>query len=94
MLYKNLPENELKSVMFQRMLLDWLAAFVFFLKGEWEASRAVVRARKQYKRLRPRFESDRLENLRHTINKNIPERSVYSILWMHKIKGIKFFSQL
>ena len=94
MLYKNLPEKELKVVMMQRRLLDWLAAAVFFLKGDWDASRAVVNARRQFNRLRPRFEADRLNNLQQTVNHHIPERNVYSILWKHKVMRIKRFSQL
>ena len=94
MLYKNLPANELTSVMFQRTFLDWIAAVVFFLKGDIGAARAVSRARKQYKRLRPRFEADRKENLRLTIKEDIPERYHFSILWKNKVRGIKFFSDL
>lgn len=94
MLYKNLPENELYQVMFQRTILDWIAAVVFFLKGDFGAARAVARARKQYKRLRPRFKQDRLENLKLTTNPEIAERFSYSILWKHKARGVKFFSQL
>lgn len=94
MLYKNLPEKELKRVMFQRMFLDWIAAIVFCLKGDFAAGRAVSRARKQYKRLRPRFLADRLENLQLTVNHDIPERSRFSILWMNKLKGIHYFSEL
>lgn len=94
MLYKNLPENELRSVMFQRMLLDRVAAFVFFLKGDFGAARAVSRARKQYNRLRPRFEADRRENLRLTVDSHIAERVDYSILWKNKLHGVKLFSDL
>lgn len=94
MLYKNLPSKELKRVMFQRSMLDWLAAFVFFLKGNFGDARAVSRARKQYQRLRPKFEADRKENLQLTQVVDIPERFSYSILWKNKMKGIKHFSDL
>lgn len=94
MLYKNLPSNELKFVMFQRTILDWVAAVVFCLKGDLAAAKAVSRARKQYKRLRPRFEADRLENLKLTVNKEIPERRKFCILWKNKARGIKFYSNL
>lgn len=94
MLYKNLPAKELNFVMFQRFILDWVAASVFFLKGDFASARAVSRARKQYKRLRPRFEAARLENLRLMVNKDIPERVRYSILWKHKIRRVKTYSDL
>lgn len=94
MLYKNLPENELKSVMFVRGILDWIAAAVFFIKGDFGAAKAVSRARKQYKRLRPQFVADRRENLKSTVNLQIPERYRFSILWKHKACRKKYFSDL
>ena len=94
MLYKNLPANELKVVMFQRFFLDWLAAAVFVLKGDFAAARAVSRARRQYKRLRPRFDEARKENLRLTVVKDIPEKVRYSILWKNKVGRVKVFSHL
>lgn len=94
MLYKNLPEKELHSVLLKRTVLDWIAAIVFFLKGDFAAARAVVRARKQFNRLRPRFEVDRIENLNQTINTMIPEKRKYSLLWQSKVRGKKRFSEL
>ena len=35
MLYKNLPAEELNKVMRIRACLDYVAAFVFLLKGDW-----------------------------------------------------------
>ena len=63
MLYKNLPKKELKRVMFIRGVLDGVAALVFLLKGEKEAARAVLLARKEFKRVRPDFETSRAENM-------------------------------
>ena len=94
MLYKNLPQKELKSVMRKRAVLDFIAASFFFLKGDFAASRAVFRARKQFKRLTPRFEEDRQENLSLTVNHNIPERYRFSILWKFKFQGKKYFANL
>ena len=94
MLYKNLPEKELKSVLFVRGLLDWVAAAVFLLKGDFGAAKAVSRARKQYKRLRPQFVADRKENLKASVTLQIPERYRFSILWKHKICRKKYFSDL
>lgn len=94
MLYKNLPEKELRSVLLKRSILDWIAAFVFFLKGDFTAGRAVMRARKQFKRLRPKFEVDRRENLKQTINPSILERRDFSLLWESKLRGKKRFSEL
>lgn len=93
MLYKNLPEKELKRVMFVRQVLDGIAALVFLLKGEKEAARAVLQARKEFKRIRPDFETSRAENMEKAVSAVIPERVDYSILWkFHAGRKKVFFS--
>lgn len=94
MLYKNLPERELKLVLLIRGCLDCLAAFVFFLKGERGNARAVLQARKELKKLRPTYKSLREENLRKTVVSEITERTSYSILWKFHVCRKKMFSQL
>lgn len=94
MLYKNLPEKELKRVMFVRQVLDGVAALVFLLKGEKEAARAVLQARKEFKRIRPDFETSRAENMEKAVSAVIPERVDYSILWKYHAGRKKVFSSL
>ena len=94
MLYKNLPEKELKRVMFIRGVLDVVAALVFLLKGEKEAARAVLQARKEFKRVRPDFETSRAENMEKAVSAVIPERVDYSILWKYHAGRKKVFSSL
>ena len=96
MLYKNLPSDELRPVMRTRTLLDWVAALKFLLTGDLPNFKAVRRARKEYKRLRPDFEADRQRNLNMAINKgkDIPERISQSILWLYYARGIKKFNKL
>ena len=87
MLYKNLPEKELRKVLFIRGILDWVAALVFLLKGERKTAAAVLRARKEFKRIRSDFEDSRVENMRKMVIDNIPERVNYSILWKYHAGG-------
>ena len=94
MLYKNLPEKELRKVLFIRGILDWVAALVFLLKGERKTAAAVLRARKEFKRIRLDFEDSRVENMRKMVIGNIPERVNYSILWKYHAGGKKVFSSL
>jgi GT2 family glycosyltransferase len=94
MLYKNLPEKELKRVMFIREVLDSVAALVFLLKGEKEAARAVLQARKEFKRIRTDFETSRAENMEKAVSAVIPERVDYSILWKYHAGRKKVFSSL
>ena len=81
MLYKNLPQEELNKVMRIRTCLDYLAAFNFLLQGHWDNASAVMRARKEYKRLCPSFSLSREENMRKKTLNPIPERTKSSILW-------------
>lgn len=94
MLYKNLPEEELNKVMRIRTCLDYVAALTFLLKGDVGNARAVMRARKDFKRQCPSFSSSREENLRKNTLNAIPERSKSSILWQFYARGCKRFSQL
>ena len=94
MLYKNLPDRELYSVLFVRAILDYLAAAMFFLKGEWGSVKAVFRARREYHRLKSTFRASREENLAKASSMNVPERTRFSILWKYHLKGCKTYNQL
>ncbi len=94
MLYKNLPESELRSVMRARFWLDYVAALSFLLKGQVADARAVVRARRDFAASKAEFAPARADNLRRTVLSSIPERSKWSILVEHYLRGHKFFSQL
>jgi GT2 family glycosyltransferase len=94
MLYKNLPEDELRKVLFIRGALDWVAAFVFLLKGDGKNTRAVLQARKEFKRIRPDFASSRAENMEKAVSGVIPERVNYSLLWKFHAGRKKVFSSL
>ena len=94
MLYKNLPEEELAPVMRVRTFLDYCAAFVWLLKGDFANAKAVFEARREFHRLRSQFVTDRQQNLAHTVLKSVPERYSFSLIWQAKIKGRKTFSAL
>lgn len=94
MLYKNLPEGELASVMRVRACLDAVAALRFLLQLDFSNARAVWRARRAFARLKPSYEEVRLENQRRAVSTDIPERRPFSLLWQFYVKGKKCFSQL
>ncbi len=94
MLYKNLPEAELKPVMRIRACLDYVAALKFLVTGQLAHARAVMQARREYKAIRADFETSRQENLQKTILADIPERSRQSILVQRYLKGKRTFAQL
>lgn len=94
MLYKNLPENDLKPVMFVRCLLDYVAAFRFLLRFDLGHFSAVLKARREFQKLKIYFQSDRDENMRATVLKCIPERSSHFLIWDYYVKGKKTYQYL
>ena len=95
MLYKCLPEEDLKPVMRWRWVLDYLAAWeMLILKGNVGDFKAVYRARKAFKRWRKDFKADRQAIQATAVTKKIPERRDCALLWQYYVKGRKTFQQL
>jgi len=95
MLYKCLPDKDLKSVMRWRWWLDYLAAWeMLILKRNVGDFKAVYRARRAFKRWRKDFETDRKAIQASRVAKEIPERRAFSLLWQYYVKGRKTFAQL
>jgi hypothetical protein len=94
MLYKNLPEAELKPVMRVRTCLDYIAAFKYLLTGQVAHARAVLQARREYKALRIKYKTARQENLQRAVLTEIPERSNFCLLVKFYLKGKRTFSCL
>ncbi|MBQ6693483.1 MAG: glycosyltransferase family 2 protein [Bacteroidaceae bacterium] len=92
MLYKNLPAQRLRRVMMVRAFLDYVAAVKFLLSGDIKDFKAVVKARREYRKMRHYFLPDRIENLRCAVCENIPQMSIRSILWEYYVKGNRRFS--
>ena len=94
MLYKNLPDNDLKHVMRMRWLLDRLAAIeMLVLEHKWGDFKAVLRARRDFRRWKHDFDADR-KALQTYVEREIPERTSYSILWQYHVRGKKHYSDL
>ena len=95
MLYKCLPDEELKSVMRWRWWLDYMAAWeMLILKRNVDDFKAVYRARKAFKRWQKDFEADRKAIQAGRVAKEIPERKGFSLLWQYYVKGHRTFSTL
>lgn len=94
MLYKNLPDGELKGVMRVRRVLDYVAALKMLVADRsWADFKAVVKARRAFYRWRHNFDDDRRE-VGRTRTAGPSERVDYSILWQYYVKGRKTFSRL
>jgi len=95
MLYKCLPDSELKHVMRWRWFLDYLAAWeMLILKRNVGDFRAVYRGRKAFSRWRKDFEADRRAIQASRTEENIREHRHFSLLWQYYVKGKKTFAQL
>ena len=95
MLYKCLPEEDLKKVMRWRWWLDYIAAWeMLVLKRNVGDFKAVYRARKTFKQWRKDFEADRQRIQASRVERKVPERKAFSLLWQYYVKGRKTFSTL
>lgn len=94
MLYKNLPINELVKVILVRLFLDYIAAFKFWLSGNAGDAKAVMKAGREYRKMRQDFAESRKKCLDSTLDVHIPEKRSFSILWMFHVRRKRRFSDL
>ena len=95
MLYKCLPDSELRHVMRWRWFLDYLAAFEMLVQNRsWGDFRAIFRARHAFNKWKKDFAGDRLAIQTSRVVEEIPEQRSFSLLWQYYVKGRKFFSAL
>jgi len=89
LLLKNLPSNQLLSVLFVRLFQDGLASVKFFLDADFRHSLAVLQSHVSF-----------YWNIRVFLNNRIPSKEVKkyyhvkSIVWSYFVKGIKTFRGL
>ena len=95
MLYKCLPDSELRHVMRWRWFLDYLAAWeMLLLKRNLGDFRAIYRARRAFRRWRKEFDADRRQIQQSRVADVIPQQYRGSLLWQYYVKGRKHFSDL
>ena len=94
MLYKNLPDAELKRVMRVRRILDYVAAFRFLAGGGFGDFKAVLAARKAFRQMRGDYDAVRRENIARTVVGNPCGRAGFMLLWQYYARGRKHFCGL
>ncbi len=94
LLYKNLPERDLRPVLRLRRWLDLVAALKELLTGHWQNFRAIRRARRDFRKLRPEYEAVRADNLRRATTDLIPERTAFSLLWQYYFRRRTTYDRL
>lgn len=94
MLYKNLPDDELRPVMRMRALLDYVAAIQALVSGRPGDFKAIVNGRKAFKAWLPEYRKIREEiQGKRTVN-DVSGIYKRSILWQYYAKGHKKYSEL
>ena len=95
MLYKCLPDNELRRVMRLRWWLDYLAAWqTLVFGGNWADFKAIFKARRAFKQRLPLFEEERKRIQQSLVDSTPSKQKNFSLLWQYYIKGKRRFSQL
>jgi hypothetical protein len=95
MLYKCLPEGDLRRVMRVRWWLDYLAAWeMLLLKGSLGDFLAVCRARRAFKRWRAGFEADRRAIQAAATVADVPERRPFALLWQYYVRRRRRYADL
>lgn len=97
MLYKNLPQNELRGVMRMRWVLDYVAAWQTLLLHRNVADfKAIYLARRSFKKWRHEFAADRrmIQQSRVVARLSDKLRTPFSIVWQYYAKNKKTFTQL
>ena len=94
MLYKNLPEKELRWVLFVRYFLDLLAALQFVMKGHLRDAKAVVQALRGFGRMKGRYKSRRRDVQSKRVVETVPERRRFLLLWQFYVLGRKTYDRL
>lgn len=94
MLYKNLPDSELRHVMRVRVFLDYVAAFQALASGRTGDFKAIINGRKAFKKWLPEYRTVREEI--QSMRKTDDIKGIYrhSILWQYYAKGHKKYSEL
>ena len=90
MLYKNLPQNRLRPVIGLRIVLDWVAALSFLVKGNGAEFLAVFKAHREFRSWKPALQQKRAAVAPHQTNCILPRWLLIQYHLLHH----KHFSQL
>ncbi|ERM83365.1 hypothetical protein P872_16100 [Rhodonellum psychrophilum GCM71 = DSM 17998] len=91
MLHNNLPQEKFIFRYLCRVLLDLLAAFVFFLRGNPSHALSVFRAHQDFFRLKSKKKP---LVLAPDLSNEDQEKKIKSILWTYYIKGRKIYADI
>ncbi len=95
MLYKCLPDAELRYVMCVRWLLDYVAAWqTLIVNRNLGDFKAIYKARHAFRKWKKDFKQDRYEIQNSRKGQTVAERCRFSLLWQYYAKGKRRFADL
>lgn len=94
MLYKNLPEKDLRRVLFLRMLMDGMAGVQFLLQGKWGDFKAVLQAHHDYRAMKPAYRKKRTRIQQQKRNQAHVPMLRRSLIFQYMFLRKKTFSRL
>ncbi|MDX9747098.1 MAG: glycosyltransferase family 2 protein [Paludibacter sp.] len=94
MLYKNLPDSELNRILILRWLLDLVAALHLLLSGKPSNALSVLKAQRDFIRMKKDFSERRHENQQQSVASDLKGCYKGSILFDYYFKRHKTFSSL
>lgn len=94
MIYKNESEENLNRVMLTRKVLDNIAGIQFLLKGDLKNFKAVRKARKDFKSMKPQYVASRELNLKMQKHREFDFNYEKSIVWNFYARGIDTYQKM
>ena len=94
MLYKNLPDGELRHVMRVRLILDYVAAFQALLSGSVGDFKAIINGPTEVKKGRPDCREGGREAQGRREVRDVTGIYRHSILWQYYAKGHKKYAEI
>ncbi|WP_308421124.1 glycosyltransferase family 2 protein [Hymenobacter cavernae] len=94
LVYKNLPQAELGSVLITRVLLDWVAAVRFLTQGATADARAILRAHRDFLKNRSYWKRRRQETQPRLRLAERPGTYQGSLVWAYFVQGKRTFTDL
>lgn len=93
MLYKNLPQEELATVMRIRYCLDYMAAWqALILHGHWRDFKAIYKARHDFQRMKADYRTVRQQIQQNAVGTALI--TPVSIVSLYFLKGVRTFSAI
>lgn len=94
LLYKNLPDADLNRIICCRFILDGIAGLKFLFTDSLKHTMAVVKAHKEFRKMRPVFKQKRLSLQEKKEKERHPEILDSLMMYQFYVKGLKTFVEM